>query len=220
MAEKYGEVPKKFTKEWWPYFWMYYKGHTLAILFAVFFISHTLYECSTIPKYDLTATYTGKTVISQQDEEKITEFLKANTNDIDKNEEVNPYFQQLVIDPSSLDADLNMAMQTRLTTEFQSERSFIFLLDENSRETLLKNERYTEAFLPVNEWLAEKVSEERLVYIDGTAYAVSLSGSEFTKDFSSPEGELYVALCTLRYDDEENKEAFENSKAILNAIVK
>lgn len=218
MAEKYGVVPKKFTKEWWPYFWMYYKTHTLAVVFVIICIVYGVYQYQTTPRYDLTATYTGATTILPNDEAKITEFLTLNTQDIDKNGESSPFFQQLVVDPKG-DPEYNYAMQTRLTAEFTNECSYIFLFDNQGIENVLKNKTFEGAFLPVNEWLTSETDAEKLVYTGDSAYCVSLEGSSFKNELISFNDGLYVALCTLRKDDEKNIAAFKNSKAILNAIL-
>ena len=53
MAEKYGVKPKIFTKEWWPYFWMYYKWHTIAILFVGVLAITWIVQCSRNVEPDL-----------------------------------------------------------------------------------------------------------------------------------------------------------------------
>ena len=57
IMEKYGTVPPKFTKEWWSYFWMYYKWHTIGITFAALAIIVTLVQCATSIKYDTSITF-------------------------------------------------------------------------------------------------------------------------------------------------------------------
>ena len=47
MAEKYGEVPPKFTKKWWEYFWDYYKWHVIITVVAVLIASVTIVQCAT-----------------------------------------------------------------------------------------------------------------------------------------------------------------------------
>ena len=66
MAEVYGEKPKKFTKKWWPYFWMYYKWHTISIVAIAVVIISTVMQCVTAEKYDLILTYLGRLHISQE----------------------------------------------------------------------------------------------------------------------------------------------------------
>ena len=50
MAEKYGVVPKRFTREWWDYFWMYYKWHTIAIAFVIIAVTVTIVQKINAPK--------------------------------------------------------------------------------------------------------------------------------------------------------------------------
>lgn len=218
MAEKYGVVPKKFTKEWWPYFWMYYKVHTLAAVFALLCAVYTLYECATAPKYDMTVTYTGESSIMQTDEAKLVEFITEHTDDIDENGEGSVYFQQLVIDPDG-DPQYNYAMQTKLAVEFQNDCSYIYIFDEPAKEAMLTGESYEGAFAPVDEWLTSEVSEERLVRYGDKVYGVKLDGAKLAEGLSSPEGGLYVALRVQIDDEEKNVKSFENSKAILNALI-
>ena len=59
MAERYGVPPKRFTKEWWPHYWMYYKWHTIAGAFAAIMIVTTAVQCATREKFDMNVTYTG-----------------------------------------------------------------------------------------------------------------------------------------------------------------
>ena len=59
MAEKYGEVPPKFTKKWWEYFWDYYKWHVIITVVAVLIASVTIVQCATRPKYDMNVVYAG-----------------------------------------------------------------------------------------------------------------------------------------------------------------
>lgn len=220
MAEKYGVVPPKFTKEWWPYFWMYYKWHTIAAVFVILCVAITIQQCVTAPKYDLTVTYTGESGYSQEAEETIREIIRGYTDDIDGNGEPSPFFQQLIISQNESDAQYNYAMQTKLMLEFQNDCSFIFMMDSGSAGGLLNSESLEEAFVPVNEWADTAVDEELLHYSDnGTAYAVNLKNSAVFKNKGIPCEDIYIALEANGKDDEANKAAFENSKKIMNALI-
>ena len=71
MAEKYGTIPPKFTREWWKYFWDYYKVHTIVTVILVAAVALTVYSKATAPKYDLTLCYAGASVLNEQTEEAI-----------------------------------------------------------------------------------------------------------------------------------------------------
>lgn len=221
MAEKYGVVPPKFTKEWWPYFWMYYKWHTIATAFVILCVAITIQQCVTAPKYDLTATYTGATGYSEEAEGKIADIIREYTDDIDGNGEPSPYFQQLIISENQADAQYNYAMQTKLMLEFQNDCSFIFMMDSGSADELLDSESLKDSFVPVSEWIENPIEEELLHYSeDGKAYAVNLKNSTLLKNAGIPCEDIYIALKENGKEDEANKAAFENSKKILNAIMR
>ena len=59
MAEVYGVKPKKFTKEWWPYYWMYYKWHTIIIGFFSITTIISAVQCAMKEHYDLNVVYAG-----------------------------------------------------------------------------------------------------------------------------------------------------------------
>ena len=74
MAERYGTVPKKFTAEWWDYFWTYYKWYVITILFVVIAIGSTIYGKITEEKFDLTVTYAGNNMYSEEVCDKIKQY--------------------------------------------------------------------------------------------------------------------------------------------------
>ena len=51
--EKYGTIPPKFTKEWWEYFWDYYKVHTICTVAAIVIIVSTIVQCANSPEYEV-----------------------------------------------------------------------------------------------------------------------------------------------------------------------
>ena len=55
--EKYGTVPKRFTKAWWEYFWEYYKLHVIVSVVVISMIGISAHQLLTNPKYDVTVTY-------------------------------------------------------------------------------------------------------------------------------------------------------------------
>lgn len=74
MAEKYGTIPKRFTKDWWSYFWDYYKVHTLVTVGIIAAIIITIIQVRSTPKYDLYVTYVGDMYLT---DEKQAAFRKA-----------------------------------------------------------------------------------------------------------------------------------------------
>ena len=88
MAEKYGTIPKKFTKECWSYFWGYYKVHTIVTIILVVAVASSIYSKVTAPKYDLTLGYVGNALIDEATEEKIKKEAGLLSTDVNKDGEV------------------------------------------------------------------------------------------------------------------------------------
>lgn len=219
MAEKYGVVPPKFSKEWWSYFWMYYKWHTLASLFVILCVAVTIQQCVTAPKYDLTVTYTGSSGYTDEIQERIMEIIRQYTDDVDGNGEQSVFFQQLIISDNQSDAQYNYAMQTKLTLEFQNDCSFVFLMDSDMVNQLIGSQSLEGAFIPVNEWAQGEVDADLLYPSEGEAYAVNLKNSKLLNEASVPCENIYAAICFNNKTDEKNAAAFESSKHIINALI-
>ena len=221
MAEKYGVVPPKFSKEWWPYYWTYYKWHTIAALFIIFSIAFTIQQKLTAPKYDLNVTYTGGVAVSEEIDGKLQEIINSLTDDIDQNGKSAAYFQQLIISNDQRNAEYDLAMRTKLMVEFQNDCSFIFLMDEDMLVPMMMSDAFDGVFLPVSEWADGEVGEDVLYKAEGEdiAYAVNLKNSKILKDASVPCENMYAAICVNNKEGEKNAAAFENSKKIVNALL-
>ncbi len=218
MAEKYGVVPPKFTKEWWPYFWEYYKVHTIVIAFIIIAVVTTAVQCAGREKYDLNVTYGGKLSFDTELTPKLEEEFEKYIDDVDGNGEKNVFFQAMTISGLQGYEQYDYALETKLQLEFQMENSFIFLLDKTQMDTLMKMDSAGETFTPVSEW-ADNVDESRLVKADdGKAYAVDISDSKIFADCGLPSEGTY-ALLKLNLKPEE-KAAYESSKKLLREIIK
>ena len=85
MAEKYGTIPKKITKEWWEYFWTYYKWHIIIPFAIILMIVSTIYSQINAEKFDVILTYAGKMNYSQEMTEKLEKELSPLCSDVDGN---------------------------------------------------------------------------------------------------------------------------------------
>ena len=87
--EKYGTVPKRFTKLWWEYFWDYYKWHTISVAFVSILILVTAVQCATQVKYDMTITVAGDKYLSEDIQSQLSGELGEVIEDCDENGERN-----------------------------------------------------------------------------------------------------------------------------------
>jgi hypothetical protein len=222
MAEKYGVIPPKFTKEWWSYFWTYYKWHVIVPLLIIIGVTVTVVQRVNSPKYDLTVTYNGTKTYSDEEANALTEIMNGYIDDVDGNGEKSVYFQQLVFSDSQTEPQYNYAIQTKLMLEFQNDCSFIFIMDDQTVSGLINSSATEGVFVPVSEWAQSDVDSELLYpqYPEGCeAYAVNLKNSKILKEKGIPCNNIYVALYRNNKTDEENTAAFESSKRILNALI-
>lgn len=220
MAEKYGEVPKLFTKEWWEYFWDYYKWHTIAILSILLIAVVTIFQQATQPKYEFNVSYSADLSVFDESElaleKKMSEFVTDSDGDGKDGVNIN----QLTFIEGTQEPQVEYTMITKLQLEMTDENTIIYIFDDNKAKYLVDSEAMDGAFLETNEWLDSEVEEEKLYTRDGKAYAVKLNGSKFLEECGIVYDNLYIALRNHDEDiDNEMKEKIADAKEIANAIV-
>ncbi len=218
--EYYGPKPKIFTKEWWPYYWDYYKWHTIAVVAAVVAIVATVIQVANQEKYDGSFVCAGNIVFPQEYSDKIEEQLEEAVDDLDENGEKSVLMEQLTFSKDDVDAQYSAAMRMKFDIKLQTNESFAFIMDEELMTQTLKNPETDGCFATVEEWLTAEVSEENIYKIDGTPYAVKLTDSKMIKELGLLGDNIYAVL-KYNYDetDEELNRQFENAKKMLNTIV-
>ena len=220
MAEVYGVKPKKFTKEWWPYFWMYYKWHTISVIFVMFLVLLTAYQCATAPKYDLSITYSGKLMFPEEISDKITSDLAPLIEDIDSNGEKAIKLNCYTITGMQGSEEFDMAMRTKLDMEFYSENSYIYIFDSESMQRQLGGGYFDGVYDSVDMWADEMPPEDRLYKPGDKAYAVSLKDSTYLNSLGIKTDDMYAVLKCDHTGEELERKAYEQSKIILNELIK
>lgn len=216
MAEKYGEVPPKFTKQWWEYFWDYYKWYVIATVIVLVLTLVTIEQCTSSPNYDMKVTYTGYTTRSESDKEKMRQLMTEYVSDIDENGEVSVGINSLVYSTDAANSDYNYAVNMKFETTFVDHFSYMYLLDERGVKEQLSKEDYDGLFECFDEYIGD---DEVIRGIDGKAYAVSLKNSRILNENAMNCDDLYVMVRQNYKDDEKNiqshSEALEAMKAFI-----
>jgi hypothetical protein len=220
MAEKYGTVPPKWTKEWWEYFWYYYKWHTIITIAVILCIAFTIGQCATRPKYDITMTYAGHKIYSDEEIERASAGLAQYVDDVDGNGEQSVFFQQLNFTDEMGGEEYDYASQTKLDIEFQNDCSFLFLYDSAEMESMIERSSTSDLYVPVSEWADTMPDESMLYYKDGVPYAVKLDNSAFLQENDIYSEDLYILVRRNYAKDEANILANESSVRIANALIK
>lgn len=222
--EKYGTIPPRFTKEWWAYFWEYYKWHTIATAFVLLVVIVTLVQCATKTVYDMTITYAGNSALSDEITANISSDLAEVIKDSNGDGENNIFLQQLTFGMQNEDPQYEMAMQTKLMLEFSAGETFLFIFSKSQLDTYLNQENCEGLFLPVSEWVEDESCLENasLVMSGGIAYAVSLGESAYFKSLGLDMQDQYIVIREIRDSeakDEKFSIQFENSKIAGNYLL-
>lgn len=219
--EYYGEKPKKFTKEWWPYFWDYYKWHTIVIVAIVLSVAVTVVQVKNAEKYDCSLVTAGKIVFTDETKDKLKESIDKIIDDADGNGTKSVLIEQLAFSLDDEDAQYAAAMQTKFDLKMQTDETFAFVIDQEQLERCVSSSELDGCFASVDEWLTEKIDKADIYEYEGRAFAVNLKNSAILKELGI-NGENAYALLRYNYKPEkENLEKeFANAKKILNELVK
>jgi len=182
MAEKYGVIPKRFTKAWWEYFWMYYKWYVIIAVIVLALVISTVHQVVTAPKYDITLVYAGGTVYDQAAEDALNKKLSENVRDVNENGETLAQLLQYNFAIDSKEVEYAMAMDVKLQMALSEDETFIFIMDKELLERYIGSSAENCVFAPLDNWLTTDVAEEKKYMAHGKAYAVELSGNKFLED--------------------------------------
>lgn len=214
MAEKYGEIPPRFTKQWWDYVWYYYKWHITITVFAIIIASVTMVQCATRTRYDMTVVYAGHMNYSDDEIIRLQELLSEHITDIDENDEKNVMFMPLMFADNPGSEEYDYAMQTKLDLSFTDDYTFIYLMDKSEAELYLQRESIADTFENTDLY-AENTDAEILRASDGTGYAVSLRNSALLKNNNIYCEDLYILIA--KNNDDNEKRAISHGDALNTA---
>lgn len=214
MAEKYGEIPPRFTKQWWDYVWYYYKWHITITVLAIIIASVTMVQCATRTRYDMTVVYAGHMNYSDDEIIRLQELLSEHITDIDENGEKNVMFMPLMFADNPGSEEYDYAMQTKLDLSFTDDYTFIYLMDKSEAELYLQRESIADTFENTDLY-AENTEAEILRASDGTGYAVNLRNSALLKNNNIYCEDLYILIA--KNNDDNEKGAISHGDALNTA---
>ncbi|MBQ3037750.1 MAG: hypothetical protein IJD30_01090 [Clostridia bacterium] len=220
MAEKYGTIPKKFTKAWWEYFWEYYKVHTIVSAVVVVAVVSTIYGVLTAPKYDFYMTYATGGYIDNDSVNKVGEVLSEYIEDTNQNGEKLVSSSCYTFSDGEQDAQYLSTMITKLHLDFVVDEVMLFVFSEDKTKYYFDSNSLSGAFKPVGEWVTDKNSDLKTYSFYGEEYAVSLENSKVLKDAGIKCDDLYVAVRAYETDDEEVKSRMRSAIAVANELIK
>lgn len=219
MAEKYGEIPQKWTKKWWEYFWDYYKWHVIITAVAVLITAVTVVQCVTREKYDAYIVYAGHTQYAEETIANIESSLAEYITDIDGNGEKKLYLRNIMFMDTAGTAEYDSAMQTKLDVTFLDDCTFVYLMDKDEATIYAQRDSAEDNFMHVEDF-APDADGEVITAADGTAYAISIENSTFLKENNIYSDDLYLLIRNNYKTDEANIQAYADALAIAQILVR
>lgn len=200
--EKYGTIPKRFTKAWWEYFWEYYKWHVIIALVAGSMIAITAYQLLSKIDYDITVTYIGSAKYDEDSEIKISEALEEVADDVNQNGKTDVKFQNLSvrsINSGVESAQYTMATEMKKTLELQSGESEIFILDKEQVLSVYEMNIANGLFIPAEEWAT---GEHEAAPGEASAYFMKIDNS-FLEENGFYTDDIYIGVKAVEFTDEQ-----------------
>ena len=214
--EKYGEIPPRFTKAWWGYFWEYYRWYVLGTSLALFLLIMTVFQCAHRPKYDATIVYAGHMAYSDTEVQRLTELASEYIPDIDGNGKNSIFFQPLIFSDGAGNEEFDYAIQTKLDLTFVDSDAYIYLMDETEAALYMRRDTIDEMFEPVTSFSdsGDTLAGEK----DGVAYALSLKDSKLLRNREIYCDDLYIMVRVNDKTDEKNVISHENALLFAKAL--
>ena len=219
MAEKYGEIPPRFTRAWWNYFWYYYKWRVVITAVAVLIAVVTIVQCVNRPRYDMTVIYAGHMNYSEKETERLTELLNGYITDIDGNGKPSVDFQRMMFSGAVGNEEYDYAMQTKVDMSFTEKAAAVYLMDKEEAELYLNRDSVADAFTDTSIYAAD-TDAEVLKSEDGVGYAVDLSGSAVLDENEIYNDDLYLLVRRYDGDGDETAEIYKDALNIAKELIK
>lgn len=223
--EKYGEIPKRFTKKWWEYFWDYYKIHTIAAVVAVAAIASTISQCANKIDYDLSLVTVGLPMLAVDKEEVLCAELAELVDDIDGKDGTNAFITQIPIGVEGQDPEYEVTLMQNFMIELGFGEGYIYFFSAECADSYLNRDDVADSFMPVSEWGVAGLDAEgrRILLYMGEPFALSMEGNALLEEAGIDTSDCYMMLRYPRYnekDDEQALKKFENAKKAAQAILK
>lgn len=135
---------KPFSKEWFENYWMYYKWHTLSVLFVLVIAITSIVDIVTKVKPDINISIATEYSVADDQIELLKKSIEGIISDINND-------GKKVCDIQVINASLNpkdemqIAANQKLFLEFAAGESFIFIMDK----PLFDNYAKQDLFMPI-----------------------------------------------------------------------
>lgn len=194
MAETYGKIPKKFTGEWWSYFWTYYKWWIIVPLLLIIVISSLIFSIWKMERYDLTLTYAGPHFFPNNHVKQISEELGKLCDDVNNDGEKLLTLANMTISVEDFDLEYRSSLMMSLQFALEEEEKYIFIIHKDfASRYLAQNERDCR-YAPAKEWLTADIGDSKTLSAHGNDYGILLDESKIFEKWKCDLKDHYLLI--------------------------
>lgn len=219
--EKYGEIPKRFTKKWWGYFWDYYKVHTIVAVVAVVALVSTVARCSRQVDYDLSINTIAMETLSLEGENALCAALSDAVDDIDGKDGVNVYIDQIPLGTSENELEYESTLMQKFFIELSFGEAYIYLFSKDYANSYLNRDDCADSFMSVNDWGIDGIDtsdKNKFMLYMGKSFAMSMEGNELLESVGIDTADCYLMLRYPRYNEKDDEQALKRFENAVKAI--
>lgn len=223
--EKYGEIPKRFTKAWWSYFWDYYKWRVIGIAAVIILILGTAVQCALKVRYDMIVTYAGDKVFTDESIKRLETGMADDIDDITGNNKKDVDIRQITIakeGTANAASEYNYGMLTKLDLEFTAGDSYLYLFSKQEMNRIMLRESPAQLFDCVDDWALSPVDSSMTGKSKGKPYVVNLKGNAYFENLGFSTDDLYLAVKSVRESDQNKpkvQKQHDNAVKLANQIL-
>lgn len=119
----------KMDKKWFENYWYYYRIHTIVGIFSVIILVFSLVECANKVYPDLSVSYIGEKVFSEELSTNIKQTFAQYVDDATKNGKIDVEFMPITIS-KEVKSEQDMAMMQKAQLEIAAGESYLYIMDK------------------------------------------------------------------------------------------
>ena len=194
MAERYGEIPKKFTGKWWSYFWAYYKWWVIVPAVLIVVVACLLTSIWKMERYDVTLTYAGPHFFPNNHVKQISDEFGKLCEDVNNDGEKLLTLANMTISDKEIDLEYKSSLLISLQFALEEEEKYIFIIHKDFAERYLAQKAQDCRYAPAGEWYTGDTAELETLSAHGNDYGISLDKNDIFKKWNCDLSDHYLLI--------------------------
>jgi len=203
--EKFKFSSKK-DKKWFENYWFYYKIHTIVGIFAVIILIFSLVECANKVYPDLTVSYIGEKVFSEEVSTQLKQTFEGYIDDATKNGKIDVEFMPMTLSKDAK-SEQDIAIVQKVQLEIAAGETYLYIMDKTYFE------QYSKEGLFLN--IADQLGKS------GEIYGVPLNNSAvFSSLGIKNNADLYACVRVITLGNQKKEKDIAQQNNAINVIKK